>query len=318
MEKEISTRDTYGKEIIELGKKNKDIIVLDADLSVTTRTNLFKNEFPDRFIDLGIAEQNLLGVSAGLAAAGKIPFASTFAMYAAGRAFEQVRNSVCYPNLNVKIVTTHGGLTAGQNGAGHQCLEDIGLMRIIPNMVVISPSDSVETKKALKAIENYNGPVYLRLSVLPVPIIHDEDTYEFEIGKGNILVEGDDLTVIATGSLVANTLEAVKRLNNEGYSVELINMPTIKPLDIDLINESVSKTGEVVTVEEHNVIGGLGGAVSEELSSINPVKVNRIGIKDQFGISGYPRELLKKFNLDADGIYNQLKDILDNKKEVAS
>ena len=289
MEKEISTRDTYGKEIIELGKKNKDIIVLDADLSVTTRTNLFKNEFPDRFIDLGIAEQNLLGVSAGLAAAGKIPFASTFAMYAAGRAFEQVRNSVCYPNLNVKIVTTHGGLTAGQNGAGHQCLEDIGLMRIIPNMVVISPSDSVETKKALKAIENYNGPVYLRLSVLPVPIIHDEDT-----------------------------LEAVKRLNNEGYSVELINMPTIKPLDIDLINESVSKTGEVVTVEEHNVIGGLGGAVSEELSSINPVKVNRIGIKDQFGISGYPRELLKKFNLDADGIYNQLKDILDNKKEVAS
>ncbi len=310
MSKNIATRDSYGKMITELGDINKDIVVLDADLAAATKSGMFKSKHPERFFDVGIAEQNMMGIAAGLAASGKIPFVSTFAMFAAGRAFEQIRNSIGYPHLNVKICASHGGISVGEDGATHQCLEDFGLMRLIPGMVVINPADDVEAKAAVKAIAEYQGPVYMRLGRLAVPVVFDEETYEFEIGKGQVLKEGDDLTIIVSGLPVAATLEAADRLKADGVNAEVINMATIKPIDSELIVESAKKTGKVITVEEHNVIGGLGSAVAEVLGEENPVPVKRIGVQDEFGTSGPAAELLKLYKLDTDGIYEQIKEFI--------
>ncbi len=310
MSKNIATRESYGNAVTELGNENENIVVLDADLAAATQSGKFKAAHPERFIDVGIAEQNLLGTAAGLAAAGKVPFVSTFAMFAAGRAFEQIRNMIGYPHLNVKIAATHGGISVGEDGASHQCLEDFGLMRLIPGMVVINPADDVEARAAVKAVADYEGPVYMRFGRLPVPVINDEETYTFEIGKGQVLKEGNDITIIASGLPVGATLEAAEKLKADGIDAEVINMPTIKPIDDELIVESAKKTGKVVTVEEHNCIGGLGGAVAEVITEQNPVPVKRIGINDQFGKSGPAPELLEEFGLDADGIYEQVKEFV--------
>lgn len=309
-EKLVATRDSYGNTLVELGEENPDIVVLDADLAAATKTGMFKKAFPDRFIDCGIAEGNMTGIGAGLAAAGKIPFISSFAMFAAGRAFEQIRNSIGYPHLNVKIAATHGGISVGEDGATHQCLEDFGLMRMIPGMVVLNPADDIEARAAIRAAADYVGPVYIRLGRLAVPIVNDED-YVFEIGKGTILREGKDVTIIASGLPVGATLEAADMLANDGIKAEIINMPTLKPIDKDIIIESAKKTGKVVTVEEHNIIGGLGSAVSEVLSENNPVPVKRIGINDSFGKSGPAQELISEFGLDKDGIYQQVKEFVE-------
>ena len=305
--KKIATRDSYGKELIELAKVNDKVVVLDADLAAATRTGWFKKEFPDRHIDCGIAECNMMGIAAGLATTGKIPFVSTFAMFATGRAYEQVRNSVGYPHLNVKIGGTHAGITVGEDGASHQCNEDMALMRSIPGMVVICPSDDVEAKAAVEAAYKMDGPVYLRFGRLAVPVINDTPDYKFEIGKGVVLKEGKDLTIFATGLEVNESLEAAKKLAEDGIDAEVINIHTIKPIDADLIVKSASKTGKVVTVEEHSVIGGLGGAVAEVLSEKCPTKMLRIGVKDTFGESGPAVKLLAKYELDAEGIYKQIK-----------
>ena len=308
--KKIATRESYGNALAELGAKHENLVVLDADLAGATKTGVFKKAFPDRHIDCGIAEADMMGIAAGLATTGKVPFASTFAMFAAGRAFEQVRNSIGYPHLNVKIGATHAGISVGEDGATHQCNEDLALMRTIPGMVVICPSDDVEARAAVQAAYEYEGPVYLRFGRLAVPVINDRPDYKFEIGKGVLLREGTDLTIVATGLCVAGALEAADKLAAEGVSAEVINIHTIKPLDKELILNSARKTGKVVTAEEHSIIGGLGGAVCEALSEEAPTKVLRIGVKDTFGESGPAAALLAKYQLDGAGIYAQIKEWL--------
>ncbi len=305
--KKIATRESYGNALAELGAQYPDLVVLDADLAGATKTGVFKKATPDRHIDCGIAEGNMMTVAAGLAAAGKTPFASTFAMFAAGRAFEQVRNSIGYPHLNVKIGATHAGISVGEDGASHQCNEDIALMRTIPGMTVISPADDVEAKAAVKAAIEHDGPVYLRFGRLAVPVINDPDTYQFEIGKGITMREGKDVTIIATGLEVSESLEAAKMLEADGISAEVINIHTIKPLDAELVTASARKTGRVVTVEEHSIIGGLGGAVAEVLAEQAPTKMLRIGVNDTFGESGPAKALIEKYGLDAKSIYEKVK-----------
>lgn len=305
--KKIATRESYGNALAELGAEHEDVVVLDADLAAATKTGVFKKAFPERHIDCGIAECNMIGVAAGIAATGKVPFASSFAMFAAGRAFEQVRNSVGYPKLNVKIGATHAGISVGEDGATHQCNEDIALMRTIPGMVVINPSDDVEAKAAVKAAYEHQGPVYMRFGRLAVPVINDNEEYKFELGKGVVLREGKDVTIIATGLPVANCLEAADKLAADGIEAKVINIHTIKPLDEELVVAAAKETGKVVTVEEHSVIGGLGSAVCDVLSEQAPTKVLKIGINDTFGESGPAVELVKKYGLDADSIYEKVK-----------
>lgn len=305
--KKIATRESYGNALAELGKEHKDVVVLDADLAAATKTGVFKKAFPERHIDCGIAECNMIGVAAGLSTTGKVPFASSFAMFAAGRAFEQVRNSVGYPKLNVKIGATHAGISVGEDGASHQCNEDIALMRTVPGMVVINPSDDVEAKAAVKAAYEHQGPVYLRFGRLAVPVINDRPDYKFELGKGVVLREGKDLAIIATGLPVANCLEAAEKLAADGIEAKVVNIHTIKPLDEELVVAAAKETGRVVTVEEHSVIGGLGSAVCDVLSAQAPTKVLKIGINDTYGESGPAAELIKKYGLDADSIYNKIK-----------
>ncbi len=308
--KKIATRESYGNALKELGAENPNVIVLDADLAGATKTGVFKKAFPERFFDCGIAESNMLGIAAGVATTGKIPFCSTFAMFAAGRAYEQVRNAVGYPHLNVKIGATHAGISVGEDGATHQCNEDIALMRTIPGMVVINPADDVEARAAVKAAAEYEGPVYLRFGRLAVPVFNDEATYKFELGKGILLREGTDLTIVATGLCVNSALEAAEKLAEEGVSAEVINIHTIKPLDEEIILASVKKTGKVVTVEEHSVIGGLGSAVCDVLSEKLPTPVKKIGVYDVYGESGPAVQLLAKYKLDGPGVYEQVKDWL--------
>lgn len=296
MSKMIATRDAYGEALIELGQENDQVVVLDADLSKSTKTHGFSKNFPDRFFNVGIAEQNLMGMAAGLATAGKIPFASTFAMFATGRAFEIIRNSICYPELNVKICATHAGITVGEDGASHQSMEDIACMRAIPNMTVIVPADGVETKKVIHAIAKYHGPVYVRLGRSGVPVINDEN-YDFEIGKGVVLRDGRDMTIVATGIMVSRALEAAEALKEQGIDARVINIHTIKPLDTALIAQAAKETGAILTVEEHNVIGGLGSAVAEAVVENHPVQMKRVGMMDTFGESGKPNELLEKYGL---------------------
>lgn len=308
--KKVATRESYGNALKELGAENPNVLVLDADLAGATKTGVFKKAYPDRFFDCGIAEGNMVGIAAGLATTGKIPFCSTFAMFAAGRAFEQVRNSVGYPHLNVKIAATHAGISVGEDGATHQCNEDIALMRTIPGMVVLNPADDVEARAAVKAAAEYEGPVYLRFGRLAVPVFNDEANYKFEIGKGILLREGTDLTIVATGLCVNSALEAAEKLAAEGISAEVINIHTIKPLDKEIILKSAKKTGKVVTAEEHSVIGGLGSAVCDVLSEKLPTPVKKIGVYDVFGESGPAVKLLEKYKLDGAGVYEQIKDWL--------
>lgn len=297
-----ATREGYGAGLVELGKTASNLIVLDADLAEATKTNMFKKEFPDRHIDCGIAECNMMGIAAGLSLTGYVPFASSFAMFSAGRAFEQVRNTIGYPHLNVKIGATHAGISVGEDGATHQCNEDIALMRTIPAMTIINPSDFVEAKEAVKAAYEIDGPVYLRFGRLAVPVINDRPDYKFEVGKGVVLREGSDVTIIATGLPVSEALAAAEELAKEGISAEVINMHTIKPIDAELVVASAKRTGVVVTVEEHSVIGGLGSAVCDVLSEQCPTKVVKIGMNDRFGESGPAVELVHKYGLDAQGI----------------
>ena len=308
--KKIATRESYGNALVELGKEFDNLVVLDADLAAATKTGTFKKAFPDRHIDCGIAECNMMGIAAGLAATGKVPFASSFAMFAAGRAFEQVRNSIGYPHLNVKIGATHAGISVGEDGATHQCNEDIALMRTIPGMVVINPSDDIEARAAVRAAYEHEGPVYLRFGRLAIPVINDNEDYRFEIGKGLVLKEGTDVTIVATGLCVNESLEAAKKLEADGISAQVINIHTIKPLDEELIINAAKKTNKVVTVEEHSVIGGLGSAVCDTLSANYPVKVLKKGVNDTFGESGPAVELIKKYGLDAEGIYNSVKNFV--------
>ena len=306
----IATREAYGKALAEFGAQYPNLVVLDADLANATKTNTFQKAFPERHIDCGIAECDMMGIAAGLSTVGKIPFASSFAMFAAGRAYEQVRNSIGYPHLNVKIGATHAGITVGEDGASHQCLEDIALMRVIPGMVVINPSDAVEARAAVQAAIEYVGPVYLRFGRAAVPVINDREDYKFEIGKGVLLREGTDVTIVATGICVSAALEAAEKLAEDGINAEVINIHPIKPLDEELIIKSAKKTGKVVTAEEHSIIGGLGGAVSEALSEKAPTPVCRIGMNDIFGESGSAGALVAKYGLDADGIYSKVKEFV--------
>ena len=305
--KKIATRESYGNALAELGAQNPNVVVLDADLAGATKTAIFKKAFPERHIDCGIAEGNMMGVAAGLATCGKVVFASSFAMFAAGRAFEQVRNSIGYPHLNVKIGATHAGISVGEDGATHQCNEDIAIMRTIPGMTIICPADDVEARAAVKAAAEYEGPVYLRFGRLAVPVINDEATYKFEIGKGITMKEGKDVTIIATGLEVNESLEAAKLLEADGISAEVIDIHTIKPIDRELVVASAKKTGKVVNVEEHSIIGGLGGAVAEVLAEEAPTKMLRIGMMDQFGESGPAKVLIEKYGLDAKSIYEKVK-----------
>lgn len=306
--KKVATRQSYGEALIELGKEHDNLVVLDADLAAATQTGKFKAVFPERHIDCGIAESNMMGIAAGLASTGKVPFASTFAMFAAGRAFEQVRNSIGYPHLNVKIGATHAGISVGEDGATHQCNEDIALMRTIPGMTVINPADDIEAKAAVKAAYEMDGPVYLRFGRLAVPVINDNPDYKFEIGKGVVLREGKDVAIIATGLCVNSALEAAEKLAADGIDAMIVNIHTIKPLDEELVVEAAKKCGKVVTVEEHSVIGGLGGAVCEVLSEILPTPVKKIGVYDVYGESGPAVKLLEKYKLDGQGVYEQVKD----------
>ncbi len=303
--KKIATRESYGEALAELGNTHKDIVVLDADLAGATKTSTFKKAHPDRFIDCGIAEGNMMGVAAGLSTCGKVPFASSFAMFAAGRAYEQVRNSIGYPHLNVKIGATHAGISVGEDGATHQCNEDIALMRTIPGMTVICPADDIEARAAVKAAYELDGPCYLRFGRLAVPVFNNED-YKFELGKGVLLREGKDVTIVATGLCVYESLEAAKALEAKGISAEVINIHTIKPLDEEIIINSAKKTGKVVTCEEHSVIGGLGSAVCDCLSEKLPTKVLKIGVNDTFGESGPAVELIKKYGLDSESIASKV------------
>ena len=306
--KKIATRESYGNALVELGKEHDDLVVLDADLAAATQTGMFKKEFPDRHIDCGIAECNMMGIAAGLSTTGIVPFASTFAMFAAGRAFEQVRNSIGYPHLNVKIGATHAGISVGEDGATHQCNEDIALMRTIPGMVILNPADDVEAKACVKAAYEYNGPVYLRFGRLAVPVINDRPDYKFELGKGVVLREGKDVTIVATGLCVSSALEAAEKLAADGIDAKIINIHTIKPLDEELIVAAAKETGKVVTVEEHSVIGGLGSAVCDALAEKCPVPVKKIGVQDVFGESGPAAALLAKYKLDGEGVYEQVKE----------
>ena len=306
--KKIATRESYGNALVEVGKEHEDLIVLDADLAGATKTGIFKKAFPERHWDVGIAEANMTGIAAGLATCGKVPFISSFAMFAAGRNFEQVRNSIGYPHLNVKIGATHAGISVGEDGATHQCLEDIALMRTIPGMVVINPADDVEARAAVHAAYDHVGPVYLRFGRLAVPVFNDEATYKFEIGKGIVLKEGKDVTIFATGLCVNETVEAEKLLAKDGIDAEIINIHTIKPIDRELVVKSALKTGKVVTVEEHSVIGGLGSAVCDALAEKCPVPVKKIGVQDVFGESGPAVALLAKYKLDGEGVYEQVKE----------
>ena len=305
--KKIATRESYGNALVEIGKENDNLVVLDADLAAATKTSIFKKEFPDRHIDCGIAECNMMGIAAGLALTGKVPFASSFAMFAAGRAFEQVRNSIGYPKVNVKIGATHAGISVGEDGATHQCNEDIALMRTIPNMVVINPADDVEARAAVKAAYEYYGPVYLRFGRLAAPVINDNDDYKFELGKGVCLRDGKDITIVATGLEVSFALEAAKMLEQDGIDARVINIHTIKPIDEEIIVKAAKETKKLFTVEEHSIIGGLGSAVCDVLCEKYPAPVYKIGIRDQFGESGPAMELLHKYQLDAQGIYEQVK-----------
>jgi transketolase len=302
----IATRESYGNILIELGKENEDIVVLDADLSKSTKTAGFAKNYPKRFINAGIAEQNLMGMAAGLATTGKIPFASTFAVFATGRAFEIIRNSICYPNLNVKIAATHAGITVGEDGGSHQSIEDIAIMRSLPNMNIIVPADDIETRQAVRAAVNIDGPVYLRLGRLGVPAIFDEN-YTFTFGKGNQLKEGTDITIIGMGLMISKCIEAAELLEKEGISARVINISTIKPIDQDIIVKAAKETNCIVTVEEHSIIGGLGSAVCDVVSEYHPVKVVKIGVNDIFGESGKPEELLIKYGLTVENIYNSVK-----------
>ncbi len=314
MGKKIATREAYGKALVKLSNLNKNVVVLDADLSKSTKTADFKAVAPERFINMGIAESNMMGVSAGLSTCGKIPFVSTFAMFAAGRAFEQIRNSICYPKLNVKVCATHAGLTVGEDGATHQSVEDISLMRSIPNMTVINPSDAVETEAAILAIADYKGPCYVRLGRLAVDVVNDESNYKFEIGKGVTLSEGSDVTIVATGMMVQLALEAKEVLAKEGISARVINIHTIKPIDKELLIKAARETGTIVTAEEHSVIGGLGSAVSEVVTEEYPVPVLKVGIKDTFGESGKPNDLLEKYGLTVSSIVDNSKKAISLKK----
>lgn len=306
----VATRESYGNALKELAQNGADnLVVLDADLSAATKTAIFKNAFPDRHINCGIAESNMMSVAAGLSTMGYVPFASSFAMFAAGRAFEQIRNSVGYPHLNVKIGATHAGISVGEDGASHQCCEDFALMRSIPGMVVICPADDVEARQAVIAAYHYDGPVYLRFGRLAVPVFHNDD-YKFEIGKGEFVKEGSDVTIIANGLMVAEAINAADELKAQGIDAEVINIATIKPLDTELIVKSAKKTGKVITVEEHNVIGGLGEAVCSALSECFPTPVKRIGINDVFGHSGPAKDLLKQFGLSAENIVKETKEFL--------
>lgn len=307
----IATRESYGNALAELGDEYSELVVLDADLAGATKTSIFKKKFPDRHIDCGIAEADMTGIAAGLATCGKVPFISSFAMFAAGRNYEQVRNSIGYPHLNVKIGATHAGITVGEDGATHQCIEDLALMRVIPGMTVIVPSDDIEAKAACRSALEIDGPVYLRFGRSAVPIVNDSPDYHFEIGKAVTLREGTDISIIATGVCVCEALIAAERLfENDGVSAEVINMHTIKPIDSSAIIATARKTGKVFTCEEHSVIGGLGSAVCDVLSESCPVRVVKIGVNDVFGQSGTASALMKKFGLDSDGIYSKIKDSL--------
>ena len=300
--KKIATRESYGNALAELAEKYENLYVLDADLAAATKTGIFKKKYPDRFFDCGIAEANMMGGAAGMAAAGKIPFASTFAMFAAGRAFEIVRNSIGYPHLNVKIGATHAGISVGEDGATHQCNEDIALMRTIPGMTVINPADDVEARAAVEAAIQHNGPVYLRFGRLAAPVYNDPENYKFELGKGIKLRDGKDISIIATGLMVSEALAAAEQLAAQGVDAEVINIHTIKPIDADIIAETAAKTGKVITVEEHSVIGGLGSAVCDVLAERQPTKVTKIGVNDEFGHSGPAVDLLKQYGLCAENI----------------
>lgn len=310
----LATREAYGKALVELGEKNKNIVVLDADLSKSTKTADFGKAYPERFFNMGIAEGDMMTTAAGLSTCGKIPFASTFAVFATGRAFEQIRNSICYPELNVKIAATHAGLTVGEDGASHQSIEDISIMRTLPNMTVICPCDDVEARAAIIAAAEYDGPVYIRLGRSSVPTLNDEATYKYEIGKAVTLREGRDVTIFATGIMVNEAMKAADILKNEGIDAEVINIHTIKPIDVEVVISSAKKTGAVVTCEEHNVIGGLGSAVCEVLSENCPVIVKRVGVMDTFGESGKPAELLKEYGLTAGNVASAVREVVGIKR----
>ena len=308
--KKIATRDSYGNALVELGKEHENLIVLDADLAGATKTCIFQKEFPERHWDCGIAECNMTGIAAGLSTCGKVPFISSFAMFAAGRNYEQVRNSIGYPHLNVKIGATHAGISVGEDGATHQCNEDIALMRTIPGMTIINPADDVEAKAAVLAMADYVGPTYMRFGRLAAPIFNDKDTYKFELGKGVQLRDGDDITIVATGLMVAQALEAADALKGQGINARVINIHTIKPIDKDIIIKAAKETGKIVTVEEHSIIGGLGSAVCDVLCENYPVPVTKIGVMDTFGHSGPAAALLEEFGLCADNIANTVKKVL--------
>ena len=307
--RKIATRESYGNALVELGRQHADVVVLDADLAGATKTSTFKKEFPDRHFDCGIAEGNMMAVAAGIASMGMVPFASTFAMFAAGRAFEQVRNSIGYPHLNVKIGATHGGISVGEDGASHQCCEDFALMRSIPGMTIICPADDVEARAAVKAAYEFEGPVYLRFGRSGVPVFHDEN-FKFEIGKGEVLQDGNDIAIIATGIMVGEAVKAGEELRSQGINARVINLSTIKPLDEELILKAAEECGRIVTCEEHSIIGGLGEAVSSLLSEKLPTPVRRIGVNDEFGHSGPAAELLKDFGLSAENIVETVKEWL--------
>ena len=310
--KKIATRESYGNALAALGEKH-DIVVLDADLSKSTKTDTFKKAYPDRFINMGIAEQNMMSTAAGLASCGKVVFASSFAMFAAGRAFEQIRNSICYPNLNVKIGATHAGISVGEDGATHQCLEDIGIMRTIPNMVVINPADDVEARAAVEAAILHDGPVYLRFGRLAVPVLYDESEYKFELGKGVLLRDGTDVTIVATGLMVETALCAREELAKEGINARVVNIHTIKPIDREILIKAAKETGAIVTCEEHNVIGGLGSAVAEVICEEAPVPMERVGVNDEFGKSGVPADLFKDYGLTSEDIVRAVKKVISKK-----
>lgn len=309
-----ATRESYGETLRDLAEEYKDLVVLDADLAAATKTGIFKKAYPERFFDCGIAEANMMGVAAGLAACGKIPFASTFAMFAAGRAFEIVRNSIGYPHLNVKIGATHAGISVGEDGATHQCNEDIALMRTIPGMTIINPCDDVEARAAVKAALDFNGPVYMRFGRLAVPVINDRETYKFELGKGVTMRDGNDVTIVVTGLMVNEALQAAETLENEGISARVVNIHTIKPLDKKLICKCAKETGVIVTAEEHSVIGGLGSAVAETVTECCPVPVVKIGVNDVYGHSGPAVDLLKEFGLSAENIVKTVKEAVKFRK----
>lgn len=308
-----ATRDAYGEALVELGKENKDIVVLDADTSTSTRTKLFADTFPERFFNVGIAEQNLIGIAAGLARCGKITFASSFAVFVPGKCVDQIRNTIAYPRLNVKIVVTHSGLTIGADGATHQAIEDIAVMRAIPNMKIVVPADAVETKKAIRAVAEYVGPVYVRLCRQSTPIIYDED-YVYTLGKGVVLVDGSDATIIACGVMVTEALVASEKLRERGISTRVVDMHTIKPIDESLIVKAAKETSAIVTAEDHNIIGGLGGAVAEVLAESYPSPMRRIGVRDVFGESGETDELMVKYGLTADDIATKVEGLLSQRR----